>query len=231
MVKRTLTIIFIRHGKKQFSNGKGPKNSYQHDSPISEDEISLKEINDKSQELISKYSKPNYCITSPYFRCRQTLTLLLNKIRSSIFIDPLLSEFLGNQKPYIKNGYKNYVPLVAPETLKYNPPEIKEPFKNMYFRSEECLNKIFEATSIRKNVMRKFNDFYEYVSLEAENKQENIVVWVVTHGIIISSIYNILQEDYELIENYSSAWYDRPDILQGICITKTFGEIGEFTKI
>ena len=233
MVK-TITIIFIRHGEKQFSNNKGPLNSYQHDSPIINNEENLHEIKKTGEKLIKIYGEPNYCIISPYLRCRETLKYLLqSNINPSIYVDPNISEYLGNQKPYLINNEKSYVPLVSKETLKFNPPIIRESFEDMFLRSNIALENIFNSISSIKNIKNNFNETYHQILNDDSNKNnENIVIWVITHGIIISSMYKILSENYDLIENYeyNNLWKKSPETLQGLVIIKKFNEDGIFKK-
>lgn len=217
-------IIFIRHGEKEFSNGKGPLESYQHDPSI----INPSVILEKGEYLKTMFGKPTYCLTSPYLRCRETLFLLLqlnlSKIEYNIYVDKNISEYLGNQKPYYVNGKKNTIPLVSPGTLKFNPPHVKEPFKDLVSRCELALEVLFEE--IKSDSFGK--SYSKISSNQKNNKKKEIVVWVVTHGIVISSIYKLFLEKYNFTEDNSESWGKEPGNLQGLVLEK---EGGYFFKI
>lgn len=233
----SLKIIIIRHAEKEFSNNKGPINSYQHDSPIKKSKTHLFNITNKSNILIEKYGIPEICITSPYLRCRETLLCLLDKgpfeidNLPKIYVEPLLSEFLGNQELYYINMVKSSIPRVEPYTKKFNLPPIKEKFEDMEARSEYAIEKLFKASEKRKKIFDNFSEMYEILR-DNENlvQKRDTIIWVVTHGIIISSIYKALKK-YDMTENKRNIWYESPDYLQGICISKEFGKMASFEKI
>lgn len=224
-------IIFIRHGEKEFSNGKGKEESYQHDPPI----INPSKILEKGEYLKTIFGKPTYCITSPYLRCRETLFLLLHlnlsKIEYNIYVDNNISEYLGNQKVYYVNGKKTTTPLVSPGTLKFNPPPVKEHFKDLLIRSELSLDILFKEIDLllEEKKCNNFGKSYNKISSnELKTYKKDIVIWVVTHGLLISLIYKILLEKYNFSEDNSESWQKEPGNLQGIVLEK---EEGYFFKI
>src|SRR3990167_5918676 len=108
-----MTIIWIRHGRKAYKNGRNPEGYPSHDSPL--DEETIEEIKEKSRLLIA-YGEPDLIITSPYKRTRDTTKFLLEEVKKDvkIIIDSEVSEFLGNQAP------KGQKAEVYPETIIMN---------------------------------------------------------------------------------------------------------------
>lgn len=90
------TIIWIRHGIKEYDNSKGPPGCYQHDSPLAPDQDDI--IVNRGKFLIEKYGSPELCITSPFKRTRDTARLLTKDTDIPIEISTDVSEYLGNQK-------------------------------------------------------------------------------------------------------------------------------------
>ncbi len=125
------TIIWIRHGLKEYGNSKGPLGCYQHDSPLA----SNQEINiiNKGKQLIEKYGIPELCISSPYKRTRDTANLLTKETNIPIEISNHVSEYLGNQK--------NNTLYIEPHTADYNPPLV-ENFKDLITRCSIHLSNI-----------------------------------------------------------------------------------------
>jgi broad specificity phosphatase PhoE len=187
-------LIFIRHGKKVYDNGKGPEKSKQNDSPLIESFNG--EIITKGKFLIEKYGQPNRIITSPYLRTRQTAKLMAPE-NFEIEVNLLLSEYLGNQfqstlveipSDSIFSEYTlSYDPDVEPETLKYGKlPRKGENFKRCKYR---CYKFVKEILSGMPNVhTAEMPD--GAIDPLADTSIQNI--WIISHGIIIKQILKTL---------------------------------------
>ena len=96
--------VIIRHGPKQWSNGKGP-----HDNPslkIGESETILEKTVEK---LLKQGFIPNTIITSPYYRTIETSNILKNhlnrlNINVNILIDDDLREYIKGKCPRVQGG-------------------------------------------------------------------------------------------------------------------------------
>lgn len=171
------TIIWIRHGKKKWDNGKGPPDTYQHDPPILEDQEST--IINRGKELIHKYGLPTRCICSPYLRTRQTAELLTKNCQIPIEISQDVSEYLGNQS--LIDGSNE--PHVHRETMDFYPPPIKETIDDFRKRCHLHLKSL--------GVYSRTNT--------------NQIIWVITHGIVIKTIHNEIRykiQNCEKIKKY-----------------------------
>lgn len=111
-----VNITFIRHGVKEYDNNKGPKGSFQHDPDIYDFKDSI---------VFDLYRKNKFTqiISSPYKRTRNTAmkikdVLAKNNIYVDLIIEPIISEYLGNQTPI--GEYAN----VEPETFSYFKPKL-----------------------------------------------------------------------------------------------------------
>src|SRR5579871_4500548 len=118
-----MTIIWLRHGEKAYDNSKGPPGSLEHDPGLIKE--AKKEIIGRAKELITLYGSPDWCLTSPYLRTRQTAQIMTSIIeeeqRPQVKVDVNVAEFLGYQKPYInQKGFESFLPKAEKETLKYN---------------------------------------------------------------------------------------------------------------
>lgn len=107
--------IFIRHAKKQYSNGKS--NIYSHDPPLLK--TSYQEAEATFIKLLELYGVPKCVISSPFLRAKQTATVAWNVIKKTCnieipcYLDNRVGEFL--QTPSI-DGHK-----LRNETLNNNP--------------------------------------------------------------------------------------------------------------
>lgn len=121
-----MTIVWIRHGLKQYDNNKGPPGCYQHDPDlISGQEEAAARV---SEILTEKYGRPNLVLTSPYQRTRQTMHLLCGD--RAFMVDATIGEYLGHQKG---------TPLVHPETLMDNLPVCGESMEDFVERAKKHL--------------------------------------------------------------------------------------------
>lgn len=173
----TISILWIRHGEKAYANCKGPNGCYQHDPGIIGDTSIIKE---RGKQLVDLYGIPAHCIVSPYRRTRETASLLLSSIdikdRPEIRGDPSIAEYLGNQRPYLDDKKKiSRKPLVEPATAKFEIPEIEETEIQLRERCQKHLQ-YFQLDDIQKEAA----------------PGAKIVIWVVTHGIVIDTLYRLL---------------------------------------
>ena len=165
--------IWIRHARKEFSNGKGPQGSYQHDSPILSDFDTLLDIEEITKSIISKHDLPDIIIISPFLRTRQTAKCMTDYIEEKfkkkieIQYDDEIHEYLGFYRPKVDEIY----PDITPETK-----GILE--KRLFFR--ESHNELM--LRVTKHLQK---------ILQNKNKK----IWIVTHGIIMSKIYEFLFND------------------------------------
>ena len=115
-------VLFLRHGRKKYSDGSGPKGSYQYDPSLNLDDNEIKRISKHVEKLVDKYKAPTEIICSPYLRCRQTAyeiqkVLKLLGIEVNVNIDPRLGEYFRGQ--YIID-LKNQVNKETSEHHLYN---------------------------------------------------------------------------------------------------------------
>ncbi len=130
-------MIFVRHGKKEYSNGKSE--NYSCDPSLTSEGIV--EAIDKFQNILEKYGIPEKIISSPFERTRQTAEIAQSVIynisgkKIDIYFDRNLGEYLGNQaksNPNIKESLRN-------ETLMLNP-HIKENWYAFHNRIKKYCN-------------------------------------------------------------------------------------------
>ena len=166
-----ITIIFIRHAKKLYKNGKNPSNKYpKHDSPLKYGEhLSIKNISDY---IVYNFGVPNFIFVSPFKRTRQTLDLLRENINiddSNISVDSEISEYLGFCKDNILDVYSC--------TSEYT---------------------IFPPNENEINFDKRINNFIKKLGLLDFNinpiylKSDKNVILIITHGYIIKTIYEKL---------------------------------------
>ena len=153
------TKIYIRHAEKKYKNGFSNKHKF--DPQITDNGEFNTEI--LAQKLLKLYGKPDIIICSPYLRTRQTASILRKMADENIEIlyDVHLSEYLGNHQSDILD--------VHPETKKYKPPH-PENFKQFCYRIRHHDNYTKKLTSL------------------AQKNGINIVIWIVTHGIVINQL-------------------------------------------
>ena len=171
----TITYIYLRHAPKEHKNGQAPFNMAQHDSPILE--TSIERCQNIGRILYENYGKPNIVIMSPYKRTIQTAEVLMSKAgfytaKRQIFVDSNIAEYLGNQRGRID---------LTPETYKYNnqldglPP----------LRTGETIDEFKERVISHLEMLQ--------ILSEEEKNPHDRIIWVITHGFVISTIYDILR--------------------------------------
>ena len=110
-------MLYIRHGLKAYRNGESDK--FYFDPPLTEQGKSTAIA--RFSDLLFKQGIPEYIISSPYLRARETaqiahdVILQLTGVSIGVKYDPLLGEYLGNQRK------KDLADGVHPETLELQP--------------------------------------------------------------------------------------------------------------
>lgn len=193
----TITYIYIRHAPKEHKNGQAPIGNPQHDPSILKE--SIKKCKSVGKILSDNYHRPNLVIISPYKRTIQTAEALMSETgfrisRSQIFIDSNIAEYLGNQKGRLD---------LTPETYKY-----ASQLENLApLRTGENLDEFKERVMAHMEMLQ---------ILPAEDTYSgDRVVWIITHGFVISSIYNILREA-DFLTSGEETFY--PSELEGIVV-------------
>lgn len=168
--------IFIRHAEKAYLNGTASSPiDKKHDPPLTEN--GKKSCIEKAKTLVETYGVPKMIISSPFRRCRETAENLKIGIGSSgkdikIVIDTRISEYLGN--------HRNSNLDITEETAVYG---IRHPesWKQFTVRIKEYVEEI------KKNVESK-----DSKDSKPEETEDNNIIWVVTHGVVIQSICKYL---------------------------------------
>jgi broad specificity phosphatase PhoE len=168
---RMPTTLWIRHAPKAWSNGHAQKDTPAHDPPIIPE--AKEQIMKTTCELMAIHGIPDRIVVSPFLRTRMTAAMMVSTIRSisrkspEIVIDSNIEEFLGWQTPHGKPA------ALHPTTEKLTKPKLGEPKPDFDRRV------IHHVTQLRQ---------------EWKEKPE-LNVWVITHRIVISQIYNLLRAD------------------------------------
>jgi len=201
-----ITIVYIRHAPKLYKNDKHfNKSHHPHDSPIKFEHII--DITNKSNKLIENFGNPTVCLCSPYKRTRQTLDYLISEINENIpkIVDPTICEYLGN----VKQQYLDLTPKVDEETLKYDISPIGETKQNFIKRLNNHIRILgLKNLNINKNILNY-------------SKDNKLTIWVITHGYVISNIYEIL----------TNIKIDRPKELTGFYVKGKIGKIEDINFI
>jgi len=155
-----MSLTWLRHGEKKYSNGHAPEGEHNHDPPLKENVKG--KIDTLCVNIKNRYGIPNVILCSPFLRTRQTASLIKEKFETMcekiipIYVDDQISEFLGWNKPKGSN------PDVDDYTEKFTIHRIgMEKLKDVDLRVKKHLFQI--------------------------NKSDNIVI--ITHGIVINYIY------------------------------------------
>jgi len=175
-------IPFIRHGQKLWNNGRKPNwmKGYSHDPPLNM--VCKKDIQTTSLQIVAEHI-PTEIISSPFLRCRQTAILIhesLNGrgIKVPVIVDSDLGEYLGNWKIGTSGHSRQIDPIVdiSPETLAYIHEQDRVETMPQF---EERMSRILTKNWAQKSV------------------------WVVTHGLVISTLNKLSKSN--LIEIPSEA--------------------------
>jgi len=165
-----MSKIWIRHVEKLYKNGKGDihdKTQYQHDPGIKIEEDTFKKIEELVFNLVKNHGTPKYIYCSPFLRTRETMNLILEildkkyKTYPTIVYKTEIAEYLGFCKRFDSKEKAD----IHPDTKK---------IFNFAIFLGESLNHFKE---------RVYNHFKEI-------KDNNDNIWIVTHGIVISNIFN-----------------------------------------
>ena len=194
----TITYIYLRHAPKEHKNGQSQTGNPQHDSPIMKD--SVERCHNIGRILYKNYGEPNIVIMSPYRRTVQTAEALMNKagfntVKRQIYVDNNIAEFLGNQKGKID---------ITSETLKYGTQSENHP----PLRTGETVDEFKERIIDHLEML-------QILSTENEYNPEDRVIWVITHGFVINTIYNLLK-NIGFRTGGEESFY--PDELEGIVV-------------
>jgi len=157
------TFIWMRHAEKKYNNGKGGIWDKQHDPGIIESEEEIFRITDK---LVDEYGVPEKILMSPFLRTRQTSEIIKKRLLQK-YDKKIETVICNNVREYLgfcknKTGYAELE--YETETYLGGPVKLKETLTNLNLRIESHIN------SLNKN---------------------NSYVWVITHGLIISTIYRL----------------------------------------
>jgi broad specificity phosphatase PhoE len=176
----TVIYVYLRHGPKEYKNGKAPRGRPQHDPPITKSSIPL--CQEIGSSLLKNYGIPKIVIVSPYLRTRQTGKLLTESLpyfaKKCIYTDNNVAEYLGNQRDNID---------VTIETLDYAVDPI----------TSEVFLKTGETITDFNNRIREHLNMLQIVPMGEEDYCDKrvTVFWIITHGFTISTIYDILKEN------------------------------------
>jgi broad specificity phosphatase PhoE len=169
------SIVWIRHIEKLYKNGKADKNNknqYQHDPGILMTEDTMTNVKSLILKLIESYGKPRRMIVSPYLRTRETTELIL-KVLKEMDIEPEIiystdiAEYLG----FCKREYNKQEADLDLETVEH-------------FNFKVYLGEGFNH--FKKRLLNHIN-FIE---------KQNDNIWVITHGLVLSCIYEHLSFTY-----------------------------------
>lgn len=199
------TIIYMRHGEKAYANSKGPKGSKAHDPPLVADIHDA--IASVGEQVVAAYGIPTHCIVSPFLRTRHTAEHMLSSIRPDlrpdIQVDVNISEYLGNQKPYLgSNGRMTLLPDVDAVTQQFEIPLVGESFSDMNKRCQRHLNTV------------------GIPNLRSRNRSDS-VIWVVTHGLVISTISTLIYKhrgQWGIDIPNTKLWPHGPESLEGFIL-------------
>jgi len=163
-----MVILWIRHAEKLYNNGKGPIGSKQHDPGIIDGEsVKIKSLTNR---LIKIFGYPDKIICSPYLRTRQTYNYIQEQIGNNI--DCIYDENVGEYLGFCRKNKFFIIPELEDETKKYIQKSLLFN-ETLYDLNRRVLNHIEEISSENKNV------------------------WIITHGIFMSKVYECLfNEEY-----------------------------------
>lgn len=173
-------IIWIRHGEKLFDNEKGPIGCRQHDPGLIINNKIIENVKYLVDNMSKNYGTPSKIICSPFLRTRQTLNLMRDYLPSNIEI-----EYSNHIFEYL--GYcKKFV------------------YADLEDETQKLIGKtIYTSVESIEDLKSRIQKHLEYV------KNTKGVIWVITHGLIMSQIFNIL----------SGKFLERPNPLDSLVLT------------
>jgi broad specificity phosphatase PhoE len=185
-----VNFVYMRHGPKAYNNGKAPEGMPDHDPHILKSKTSL--IRAAGDKIIKKYGEPDKIVMSPYTRVRQTVKEMtsimvddeIGDAFNKCYIDTNISEYLGHQTGDID---------VSGDTEHYARNENEEG-KESLPQPGEHIDDLRERVRVHMGMMHLTHEKIDEL-MENDLEDSEIVIWVVTHGIVISNIYSILVED------------------------------------
>lgn len=154
------TVFIMRHGEKEYDNGRGKGNMPIFDPPLTRDAMTKIYENIKP---ITNY-KIRRIITSPLKRCRQTAICVKSLTNAEIMIDLAISEYLGN---WIERRHKYDSNRWFDQTM---------PIKG------EAVDDLFEPTF--EHFGERIDKLVEMIKKGAYNN-----CCLVTHSVVIEGIY------------------------------------------
>jgi broad specificity phosphatase PhoE len=167
MTLHSKKIIWVRHAEKSYNNGKAPRGEKQHDPGIRND---IHPINSLVDELVEKHGPPDKIIISPFLRTRQTANVIKKRLQIRHNKIPSI-ETNTLIREYLgfcrdKNSYAD----IDSETEKYlgGPIKIEESIDSLHYRVKSHIDSL---STIEDNI------------------------WVITHGIVMSTVYSILTSE------------------------------------
>jgi len=173
------TIIWLRHAEKAYGNSKGPKDQPLHDPPILESEADR--ITLVSIDLAKRFGPPTHIFTSPFLRARETAIKMHMALETAGYsrpkdleVDVKVEEYLGHQKPV------GGTPSLDPETSKYTKAILGETSEALYQRVKEHIGVLSIPDTLFK------------VCPEGTGTLDNLTVWVITHGVVITKVHQQL---------------------------------------
>ena len=158
-----MSITWIRHGEKEYRNGKAPPGCCGYDPPLKD--CVYNHFESLCVAIKEKYGVPKKIITSPFLRTRQTAFSIaeqfftMTNLRIPVYIDTDITEFLGWRSPpgdqaEVDSGTKSFIkPVLGVEKI--------------------------------HDVKRRVKKHIESIGQETD-------VLVVTHGIIIQFIHKYI---------------------------------------
>jgi len=213
------TIVWIRHAEKLYKNGRGPKEMPRHDPPILPNEEGR--IRDLTKNLLKTYGEPNYLITSPFLRTRQTALHIYNELVYGQDIkidlpkvDISIEEYLGYQRPVGRDA------SLDNGTKIYTNPKLGESMLEL----EERIKKHITNLNIEKSI-KGTCDVLEFNKPNSK-KKENIIFWVITHGIVIHKIRKEISKLINLSDDSDDT--DPKNTLSGIILHGNLFEATSF---
>jgi len=165
-------VIWIRHIEKLYKNGyadKEDETQFQHDPGIKMDENTLINVENLVEELVLKYGIPKTIYVSPFLRTRQTTDLFLDVLSKNYDILPNvkhstdIAEYLGFCR---RSDIKEKADLH---------PSTKKHFNFNVYLGESL-----------KHFKERVKSHLETIKYKDEN------IWVITHGLVINTIYNVI---------------------------------------